>query len=45
MSMSAGSREPLSSGTGFSLSRFSAYASTDLIIASVVASTLCMGAP
>ena len=41
-SSSAGSREPLSSGTGLSRSLFSAYASTDLIIASVVASTLCI---
>jgi hypothetical protein len=38
------SREPSSSGTGFSRSRFSAYASTDRIIDSVVESTLCMGA-
>ena len=41
----AGSREPSSSGTGFSRSRFSAYASTDRIMDSVVGSTLCMGAP
>ena len=39
-----GHREPWSSGTGFSRSRFSAYASTDRIIDSVVESTLCMGA-
>ena len=43
-SSSAGSPEPSSSGTGFSRSRFSAYASTDRIIDSVVESTLCMGA-
>ena len=41
-SSSAGSLEPWSSGTGSSRSRFSAYASTDLIIDSVVGSTLCM---
>ena len=41
-SSAAGSRAPSSSGTGSSRSRFSAYASTDLIICSVVASTLCM---
>ena len=44
-SSSAGSREPSSSGTGFSRSLFSAYPSTDRIIDSVLASTLCMGAP
>ena len=42
-SSAAGSRSPSSSGTGSSRSRFSAYASTDLIICSVVASTLCIG--
>jgi hypothetical protein len=43
-SSSAGSREPSSSGTGFSRSLFSAYASTERIICSVVGSTLCMAA-
>ena len=42
-SSSAGSLEPSSSGTGSSRNRFSAYASTDRIICSVVGSTLCMG--
>src|SRR5215472_14346335 len=39
---SAGSRDPLSSGTGSSLSLSSAYPSTDLIICSVTPSMPCM---
>ena len=42
-SSSAGSQCAPSSGTGSSRSRFSAYASTERIICSVVGSTLCMG--